>query len=47
MEAFSQLQIAQDLGYLTAKDIDDIRPSFIEVAKMLSGLKTYFENQKG
>ena len=46
MEAFSQLQIAQDLGYLTAKDIDDIRPSFIEVAKMLSGLKAYFENQK-
>ena len=47
METFSQLQIAQNLGYLTAKDIDDIRPSFIEVAKMLSGLKTYFENQKG
>jgi len=46
MEAFSQLQIAQDLGYLTAKDIDDIRPSFIEVAKMLSGLKSYFESQK-
>jgi len=46
MEAFSQLQIAQDLGYLTAKEIDDIRPSFIEVAKMLSGLKAYFENQK-
>ena len=43
MEAFSQLQIAQDLGYLTAKDIDDIRPSFIEVAKMLSGLKKHFE----
>ena len=36
MEAFSQLQIAQDLGYLTAKDIDDIRPSFIEVAKKMN-----------
>lgn len=45
MEAFSQLQIAQDLGYLTAKDIDDIRPSFIEVAKMLSGLKKSFEEK--
>ena len=45
MEAFSQLQIAQDFGYLSAKDIDDIRPSFIEEAKMLSGLKGYFENQ--
>ena len=43
MEAFSQLQIAQDLGYLTAKDIDDIRPLFIEVAKMLSGLRKSFE----
>lgn len=46
MEAFSQLQIAQDLGYLTEQDIDTIRPQFISVAKMLSGLKAYFENQK-
>ena len=46
MEAFSQLQIAQDLGYLTEQDIDAIRPSFVSVAKMLSGLKNYFENQK-
>ena len=45
MEAFSQLQIAQDLGYLTDKDIDGIRPSFISVAKMLSGLKSYFEKR--
>ena len=43
MEAFSQLQIAQDLGYLTEQDIDTIRPSFVSVAKMLSGLKGYFE----
>ncbi len=47
MESFSQLQIAQDLDYLTDKDIDEIRPSFISVAKMLSGLKSYFENQSG
>ena len=46
MEAFSQLQIAQDLGYLTEQDIDAIRPSFVSVAKMLSGLKNFFENQK-
>ena len=46
MEAFSQLQIAQDLGYLTEQDIDTSRPQFISVAKMLSGLKSYFENQK-
>ena len=46
MEAFSQLQIAQDLDYLTEQDIDTIRPQFINVAKMLSGLKSYFENLK-
>lgn len=44
MEAFSQLQIAQDLGYLTQTEIDEIRPQFITVAKMLSGLKNYFDN---
>ena len=46
MEAFSQLQIAQDLEYLTEQDIDTIRPSFISVAKMLSGLKKHFEEKK-
>ena len=45
MEAFSQLQIAQDLGYLTEQDIDTIRPQFISVAKMLSGLKSYFDKK--
>jgi len=43
MEAFSQLQIAQDLGYITEGDIDSIRPLFISVAKMLSGLNGYFK----
>lgn len=46
MEAFSQLHIAQDLGYLTEQDIDTIRPQFISVAKMLSGLKKHFECQE-
>ena len=46
METFSQLQIAQDLGYITQDDIDGIRPQFINVAKMLSGLKNYFDNNK-
>lgn len=45
MEAFSQLQIAQDLGYLTEQDIDTIRPSFVSVAKMLSGLKKSFDSK--
>lgn len=43
MEAFSQLQIAQDLGYIAEEDVDTKRPSFISVAKMLSGLKGYLE----
>lgn len=42
MEAFSQLQIAQDLGYITEEDVEKMRPSFYSVAKMLSGLKGYF-----
>ena len=46
MEAFSQLQIAQDLGYISEDDINAIRPQFISVAKMLSGLKAYFDNDK-
>lgn len=46
MEVFSQLQIAEDLGYLTENDIDEIRPQFISVAKMLSGLKNYFDNNQ-
>ena len=46
MEAFSQLQIAQDLDYLSQSDIDLIRPQFVNVAKMLSGLKKYFDNNQ-
>lgn len=46
MEAFSQLQITQDLDYLSQSDIDMIRPQFVNVAKMLSGLKKYFDNNQ-
>ena len=46
MEAFSQLQIAQDLGYVSQEDVEKIRPQFIDVAKMLSGLKNYFDNNQ-
>ena len=44
MEAFSQLQIAQDLGYISEEQINTIRPQFVHIAKMLSGLKSYFDN---
>lgn len=46
LEAFSQLQVAQDLEYLSQAEIDTIRPQFISVAKMLSGLKVYFDNNQ-
>jgi four helix bundle protein len=42
MEAFSQLQIAQDLGYVSEDDVEIVRPMFEEVGKMLSGLKSSF-----
>ena len=47
MEAFSQLQIAQDLGYLTEEEIDNIRPMFVGVAKGLSGLRRWFDKGNG
>ena len=45
MEAFSQLQNAQDLGYISEKKVESIRPLFEEVAKMISGLKNTFEEK--
>ncbi len=43
MEAFSQLQIAQDLRYISENEVERLRPQFEEIAKMLSGLKASFE----
>lgn len=43
MEAFSQLQIAQDLKYISENEVERLRPQFEEIAKMLSGLKSSFE----
>ena len=45
MESFSQLQNAQDLGYISEGDVENIRPQFKEVAKMLSGLKNTFKEK--
>ncbi len=41
-ESFSQLQIAEDLGYVSKDDIDELRPLFHDTAKMLSGLRNSF-----
>ena len=43
MEAFSQLQIAQDLRYISENEVERLRPQFEEISKMLSGLKSSFE----
>lgn len=42
-ESFSQLQNAQDLGYIQEADIDALRPSYNKVAAFLSGLKKSLE----
>ena len=42
-ESFSQLQNAQDLGYIQEADIEALRPQFNHVAALLSLLKKSFE----
>ena len=42
-ESFSQLQNAQDLGYICEVEIDALRPQFNQVAALLSGLHNSFE----
>lgn len=44
-ESFSQLQNAQDLGYIDEDEIDALRPSFNKVAAYLSGLKASYERR--
>jgi four helix bundle protein len=38
-ESFSELQTAQDLGYITEDELDRLRPKYTQVAKILSGLR--------
>lgn len=42
-ESFSQLQNAQDLGYLTENEVESVRPQYNHVAALLSNLKKHFE----
>ena len=39
METYSELVTAADLGYITEQEVKDIKPQFIEIGKMLSGLR--------
>lgn len=43
MEVFCELQTANDLGYITEEDFNNLRPQFTEIAKMLSGLRNSFQ----
>ena len=42
LEVFSELQTAQDLGYLSEDIMEELRPQFIRISKMLSGLRNYY-----
>ncbi|MBE6212433.1 MAG: four helix bundle protein [Rikenellaceae bacterium] len=44
MEANSQLEIAQLLGYIDKNELDDICGRTMEIARMLSGLKNSISN---
>ncbi len=39
MEVFCELQTACDLSYITEAQIEKLRPQFVCIAKMLSGLR--------
>lgn len=44
METYSELETAADLEYITEQEVKDIKPQFIDIGKMLSGLRTSILN---
>ena len=42
MEVYCQLQLANDLNYITSSDFDQIKPLIEDNAKLLSGLRKNF-----
>ena len=44
-ESFSQLQNAQDLGYIEEADVEALRPQFNHVAALLSNFNRSFEER--
>ena len=45
MEVFCELQTACDLGYMTDEQLNNIRPQFTDIAKMLSCLRSSLERK--
>ena len=43
-EAFSELQIAQDLSYITEDELNNLRPQFSLVARILTGLRKSYDD---
>lgn len=43
-ESFSELLTAQDLGYITEEQLDNLRPPFSHVATILSGLRKSYND---
>ena len=44
METYSELETAADLNYITEEEVKNIKPNFVNVGKMLSGLRSSFLN---
>lgn len=44
METYSELETAADLEYITEQEVKNIKPQFIDIGKMLSGLRSSFLN---
>ena len=42
METYSELETAADLNYITEQEVKNIKPQFIDIGKMLSGLRSSF-----
>ena len=44
-EVFCELQTACDLNYIKNEQLDELRPQFTDIAKMLSGLRNKYQSQ--
>ncbi len=45
MEAYCQLQIALDLGYISQEKFNEIKPQYFIVSRLLSGLVNSFQEK--
>ncbi len=42
MEVYCQLQIALDLGYIAADEVNAVKPLFFETSRLISGLRNSY-----